>query len=57
MTEEIDAQITKAVKERETIPPPDPSTLFTDVYSEMPWHIQEEAEEFMREEGRKGQEG
>ena len=54
MAEEIDAQIAKAVKERETIRPPDPSTLFTDVYSEMLWHIQEEADEFLREEGGNG---
>ena len=39
------------IKEREAIPPPAASTLFTDVYSEMPWHLREEAEEFMREEG------
>ena len=39
------------IKEREVIPPPDVSTLFTDVYSEMPWHIREEADEFMRDEG------
>ena len=56
MIEEIDAQMTKAVKEREPIPPPDVSTLFSDVYSEIPWHIQEEAEEFLREEGGKGRE-
>ena len=51
LAEEIDADMSKVIKEREAIPPPDPSTLFTDVYSEMPWHLREEAEEFMREEG------
>ncbi len=55
LSDEIDAQITRAVKEREAIPPPDPSTLFTDVYSEMLWHIKEEADEFLREEGGNGQ--
>jgi pyruvate dehydrogenase E1 component alpha subunit len=49
--EEIDAEMTRVIKEREAVPPPAPSTLFTDVYAEMPWHIREEAEEFMREEG------
>jgi TPP-dependent pyruvate/acetoin dehydrogenase alpha subunit len=52
--EQIDSEMTKVIKEREAIPPPAPSTLFTDVYSEMPWHIREEAEEFMREEGDAG---
>lgn len=53
-TGRIEADLAKTVKEREAIPPPDPSTLFTDVYSEVPWHIREEAEEFMTEEGNKG---
>jgi pyruvate dehydrogenase E1 component alpha subunit len=53
LQEEIEAEISRVVKEREAIPPPDLSTLFTDVYSEMPWHLREEAEEFMREEGTK----
>jgi len=54
MIAKIDSELSKAIKEREAIPPPDPSTLFTDVYSEIPWHIREEAEEFMREEGGSG---
>ena len=49
--EEIDAEMSKVVKEREAVPLPAASTLFTDVYSEMPWHLREEADEFMREEG------
>ena len=49
--DQIDADMTKVIKEREAVPPPDASTLFTDVYLEMPWHIREEAEDFMREEG------
>ena len=48
---EIDAEMAQVVKEREAIPAPASSTLFTDVYSEMPWHLREEAEEFMRDEG------
>ncbi|HUI00589.1 MAG TPA: pyruvate dehydrogenase (acetyl-transferring) E1 component subunit alpha [Nitrososphaerales archaeon] len=54
---EIDAEMARVVKEREAIPPPDPSTLFTEVYSEMPWHIREEAEEFMANEADRGQKG
>ena len=41
----------QVVKQREGIPPPAKSSLFTDVYSTIPWHLQEEADEFMREEG------
>jgi pyruvate dehydrogenase E1 component alpha subunit len=51
MIEQIETKMSQVVKEREAIPPPAPSTLFTDVYAEMPWHLREEAEEFMREEG------
>jgi TPP-dependent pyruvate/acetoin dehydrogenase alpha subunit len=56
-TDAIDADMTRVVKERERIPPPSPSTLFTDVYSEIPWHLQEEAEEYMREEAGDQKEG
>jgi pyruvate dehydrogenase E1 component alpha subunit len=55
--EEIDAEMTRVVKEREKIAAPDPSTLFTDVYSEIPWHLQEEADEYMREEAYNKKEG
>jgi TPP-dependent pyruvate/acetoin dehydrogenase alpha subunit len=54
--EQIDSEMTKVIKEREVIAPPDVSTLFTDVYSEMPWHLREEANEFMRDEGEPGAE-
>jgi pyruvate dehydrogenase E1 component alpha subunit len=54
LIEQIDADLSAVVKEREAIPPPAASTLFTDVYAEMPWHLREEAEEFMREEGEGG---
>ena len=49
--------MTRVIKDREKIPGPDPSTLFTDVYSEIPWHLQEEAEEYMREEANNQKEG
>jgi pyruvate dehydrogenase E1 component alpha subunit len=54
---QIDAEMSAVVKEREKIPPPAASTLFTDVYAEMPWHLREEAEEFMRDEGENGPKG
>lgn len=52
---EIDAEMSRIIKEREAIPPVDQSTLFTEVYSEMPWHLREEAEEFMRDEAGRAQ--
>ena len=55
--EEIDAEFTKTVKEREVVKPPEPSTLFTDVYSEAPWNLQEEAEEYLEHEGGPGKKG
>ncbi len=57
LVEQIDAEMSAVIKEREKIPPPAASTLFTDVYAEMPWHLREEAEEFMREEGENGPKG
>jgi pyruvate dehydrogenase E1 component alpha subunit len=54
--QEIDAELAGVIKDRESIPPPADSTLFTDVYSEMPWHLREEADEFMREESGSGKE-
>ena len=57
LIEEIDSELSAVIKEREAIPPPSASTLFTDVYSEMPWHLREEAEEFMREEGENASKG
>lgn len=57
LLERIDSELSATIKEREAIPPPSASTLFTDVYSEMPWHLREEAEEFMKEEGEAGASG
>ncbi len=57
LIESIDAEMTRIIKEREKIPAPDPSTLFTDVYSEIPWHLKEEADGYMREEANDQKEG
>ena len=51
MQQGIEAEIAKAVSEAEKNPPPALETLFTDVYSEMPWHIKEELEELREEVG------
>jgi len=50
LQEETEQEVSSVVKQRLTVPPPAKSSLFTDVYSEMPWHLQEEADEFMRDE-------
>jgi pyruvate dehydrogenase E1 component alpha subunit/2-oxoisovalerate dehydrogenase E1 component alpha subunit len=39
---EIAQEISRAIEEVEAAGPPDRSTLFQDVYAEMPWHLQEQ---------------
>jgi TPP-dependent pyruvate/acetoin dehydrogenase alpha subunit len=41
-TEELNAEIGAAIEAAEALPPPAPETLFTDVYSEIPWHLEEQ---------------
>jgi len=41
-TVEINDEISRAVTEAETLPPPALETLFTDVYAHMPPHIEEQ---------------
>ena len=40
--EEINAEITQAITEAEALPPPAIETMFTDVYREMPKHLEEQ---------------
>ncbi len=40
--EEINAEITQAITEAEALPPPAIETMFTDVYHEMPKHLEEQ---------------
>jgi TPP-dependent pyruvate/acetoin dehydrogenase alpha subunit len=47
--EEVENEIVSTIKESEKVPPPTSSSMFTDVYAEMPWHIKEEADELMKE--------
>jgi pyruvate dehydrogenase E1 component alpha subunit len=49
MQEEVESELVTAIKESEKVPPPPLLSMFTDVYSEMPWHIKEEADESMEE--------
>ncbi|HEV8595333.1 MAG TPA: pyruvate dehydrogenase (acetyl-transferring) E1 component subunit alpha [Thermoplasmata archaeon] len=43
---EIDDAITEAVRHAEKVPPPPTSSVFMDVYADIPWHIREQMEEF-----------
>jgi len=42
-------EINMIINEMENTPPPDPKTLFEDVYAEIPWHLKEQME-FLLEE-------
>lgn len=42
LQEELNRQITQAIKEAEASPPPSVESLFEDVYAEMPPHLQEQ---------------
>jgi len=45
---EIDDEITEAVRHCEKVPPPALETVFEDVYADIPWHIREQMEEFVK---------
>jgi pyruvate dehydrogenase E1 component alpha subunit len=42
ISKENDEMIVSAVREEEKVPRPDIETMFTDVYSEMPWNLKEQ---------------
>jgi len=48
LEKEFDDLITSVVRQAEKVPPPSLETVFTDVYAEMPPHLKEQMEEFMR---------
>lgn len=52
--EETAREIDEAVAYAEKVPRPDIETLFTDVYAEMPWHLEEQLRELREEKARKG---
>ncbi len=51
LRDEVDTEMVATIRESEKVPAPTHLSMFTDVYAEMPWHIKEEADEFMREVG------
>lgn len=46
---EASRRIEAAIKEVEPLPPPPIESLFEDVFSEPPWHLQEQARSFLQE--------
>jgi TPP-dependent pyruvate/acetoin dehydrogenase alpha subunit len=45
----IEEEINMIINEMENTPPPDPKTLFEDVYAEIPWHLKEQMELLLEE--------
>ena len=41
-------EINAAIQDAEALPPPDPKTLFDDVYARDPWNVSEQREELVR---------
>ena len=50
--EETDREIEDAVQHAEKLPKPALETLFTDVYAEMPWHLEEQLRQLRAEKAR-----
>jgi pyruvate dehydrogenase E1 component alpha subunit len=51
----LDEEITRTLKEAEKVPPPSLESLFTDVYSDMPWNLSDEYEELVETFGQNRQ--
>ncbi len=51
--EDTNHEIDEAIAYAEKIPRPALETLFTDVYSDMPWHLEEQLRQLQEEKGRK----
>ncbi len=49
--QEIEDELNAAIKEQESAPKPSIDTMFTDVYSEMPWNLKEQMQETMGRSG------
>ncbi len=45
---EVDAELVAAIKEVEPLPPPPRTSLFDDVYAELPWHLREQRDLLLR---------
>ncbi|MBI3022877.1 MAG: pyruvate dehydrogenase (acetyl-transferring) E1 component subunit alpha [Thaumarchaeota archaeon] len=49
MQQEMENEVNETAKEAEKVAPPALSTMFSDVYEEMPWHLKEELDDLMKE--------
>lgn len=47
LRESLKERVNTVFKEAEMVPPPDPSTLFEDVYDYLPWNLQEQRKELL----------
>ncbi len=45
--EAAQAEVQRALEEAEAIPPPPVTSLFEDVFAEVPWHLAEERDELV----------
>jgi pyruvate dehydrogenase E1 component alpha subunit len=50
--EDTNRQIDEAIADAEKIPRPPLETLFTDVYADLPWHLEEQLRELQKEKGK-----
>jgi 2-oxoisovalerate dehydrogenase E1 component alpha subunit len=44
---EAQAEVQRALEEAEAVPPPPPSSMFEDVFADLPWHLREQREELL----------
>ena len=48
LDEELAAEIGAVIKEVEAMPAPSRTSLFQDVYAELPWHLEEQRDELSK---------
>jgi pyruvate dehydrogenase E1 component alpha subunit len=49
LADELEAHVRSVVAVEDAAPPPDLRTLVTDVYAEVPWHLEEQYAQFLRD--------
>ncbi len=52
LQQELDEAITNAIRVAEAAPPPEPASVFSHVYGEMPWHLAEQRAQVLGERDR-----
>ncbi len=50
---EVEEELTAVIKEQENAPKPSLESLFTDVYAEMPWNLEEQMQETLNKAGKR----